>query len=81
MSEDEQLALIKGEAIPVSDSYTCPRCGRTSYNPNDAANKYCGYCHEFEEDQDTENKRLKAEIAFLKSEIDKMIRQRYEENL
>jgi hypothetical protein len=29
--------------------YTCPKCGRISHNPNDALNRYCGYCHLFEE--------------------------------
>lgn len=28
-------------------SFTCPRCGRTSYNPNDIAHRYCGHCHVF----------------------------------
>lgn len=32
--------------------YTCPRCGMTSYNSDDIANRYCGNCHEFESDQD-----------------------------
>jgi hypothetical protein len=30
-------------------SYTCPRCGRTSYNPQDALQGYCGHCHTFED--------------------------------
>lgn len=25
-------------------AYTCPTCGRQSWNPDDAANKYCGVC-------------------------------------
>lgn len=25
-------------------SITCPECGRTSYNPNDIAEGYCGNC-------------------------------------
>lgn len=25
---------------------TCSRCGRTSYNVNDIAERYCGACHE-----------------------------------
>lgn len=29
---------------------TCPRCGRTSHNPNDAAQRYCGWCHAFHDD-------------------------------
>jgi hypothetical protein len=28
-------------------SFTCPRCGRTSHNPNDAREGYCGACHEW----------------------------------
>lgn len=34
----------------MSDTYTCLRCGRTSYNPNDLANRYCGACKRFEDD-------------------------------
>ena len=30
-------------------SYRCPRCGRVSYHPQDLANRYCGFCHQFEE--------------------------------
>lgn len=26
---------------------TCPRCGRTSYNPNDVREGYCGACHDW----------------------------------
>jgi len=29
------------------DSFTCPDCGLTSYNPNDVANGYCGHCHKY----------------------------------
>lgn len=28
----------------MADSITCPTCGRTSYNPNDAVHRYCGVC-------------------------------------
>lgn len=30
-----------------SRSYTCPRCGRASYNPHDVVQKYCGSCHDW----------------------------------
>jgi predicted transcriptional regulator len=33
------------------EMYTCPKCGRISHNPNDALNRYCGYCHIFEEQE------------------------------
>jgi hypothetical protein len=26
-------------------AFTCPVCGRTSHNPNDVAESYCGACH------------------------------------
>jgi hypothetical protein len=41
--------------------YTCPSCGRTSYNPNDALNRYCGYCHVFEADKQA-GRAFKVEI-------------------
>ena len=28
-------------------SFTCPKCRRTSFNPNDEKAGYCGNCHEF----------------------------------
>jgi hypothetical protein len=28
----------------MSESITCPICKRTSYHPDDVANKYCGAC-------------------------------------
>jgi len=27
--------------------FTCPKCHRTSWNPSDIGNQYCGACHEF----------------------------------
>jgi ribosomal protein L37E len=35
---------------PAPQSYTCPRCGRVSYNPNDREHRYCSICKSFEED-------------------------------
>lgn len=29
------------------DKFTCPRCGMTSFNPNDIAQGYCGNCHDW----------------------------------
>lgn len=31
-------------------SITCPKCGMTSYNPNDEREKYCGNCHQFHDE-------------------------------
>ena len=29
------------------DRITCPRCGRTSYHPDDIREGYCGACHDW----------------------------------
>jgi ribosomal protein L37E len=31
-------------------SITCPRCGATSYHPEDIALGYCGRCHDYTSD-------------------------------
>lgn len=31
-------------------SFTCPRCGRTSYHPVDVSEGYCGACHDWTDD-------------------------------
>lgn len=28
-------------------SFLCPRCGRTSYHPDDEKHGYCGGCHDY----------------------------------
>jgi hypothetical protein len=30
-----------------ADSFTCPKCARTSHNPMDVHEQYCGACHEW----------------------------------
>lgn len=36
------------------DYFECPKCHTVSHNPNDAANMYCGRCHQFVEDMRNE---------------------------
>lgn len=36
---------------PPQNSFTCPICGMTSFNPSDVANEYCGNCHDFTGEQ------------------------------
>ena len=38
-------------------SITCLRCGRTSHNRNDVAQRYCGYCHVFHDDPIPEGRK------------------------
>ena len=35
---------MQGAVTHASVTFTCPRCRRTSYNPNDARDRYCGAC-------------------------------------
>jgi len=37
----------------MTRSITCPRCGRTSFNPNDIEQRYCGNCHRFHDHTST----------------------------
>jgi hypothetical protein len=38
--------LLKAISSQVSSApvFICPRCGRSSYNPQDIVNRYCGVC-------------------------------------
>jgi len=45
-----QLAVASEheDARPAeSESFTCPRCGATSWNPADIREGYCGRCHDW----------------------------------
>lgn len=33
--------------MTAAAGFTCPRCGRTSRNPNDIHEGYCGACHDW----------------------------------
>lgn len=44
--EEEQKAFPKTFTIsPDGKSITCLHCQKTSHNPNDVENEYCGFCH------------------------------------
>lgn len=46
----EQIERILPSTYEIKgNSITCLVCGQTSYNRNDVANKYCGYCKRFHE--------------------------------
>lgn len=34
----------------TGDSITCMKCRQTSHNPNDVAQRYCGFCKVFHDD-------------------------------
>lgn len=40
-------ALLALRIIKKMPTFTCPDCQRTSYNPNDVRERYCGACHKF----------------------------------
>lgn len=43
----EYLLGVGAALAPARPSITCPRCGRTSYHPDDIAHGYCGACHDW----------------------------------
>jgi ribosomal protein L37E len=54
-------------------TFTCPRCGRTSHNPNDAREGYCGACHDWTGEDDwlaAENQRHEDEMAQRREWLD-----------
>ena len=61
----------------VIKMYTCPSCGRTSYNPNDTLNRYCGYCHVFEADKQAMNRLDRDRIEKITKSILLVIRENY----
>ncbi|MBA7657056.1 hypothetical protein ES703_64986 [subsurface metagenome] len=36
------------------ESYTCPKCGMTSYHPEDVKHEYCGNCHKTKRELEAE---------------------------
>ena len=51
-AQREAAGPIRGQRALVTiidevESFTCPRCGMTSYNPNDVREGYCGNCHDW----------------------------------
>lgn len=39
--------IVAGIGEALGDSFTCPRCGMTSHNPDDVREGYCGNCHDW----------------------------------
>lgn len=54
-AEDEDMVVVSiatledGRVVTPATvpSFKCPRCGATSYNPDDIANGYCGACRDW----------------------------------
>lgn len=44
------INIMTGHSLTIRQGYKCPRCQRVSFNPKDAAERYCGACHTFAED-------------------------------
>lgn len=47
LPETVSILVDVDTGTPLRGAFTCPRCGRTSYNPSDAKYGYCGACHDF----------------------------------
>jgi len=42
--------ILIGARPGLPPAIKCLICERVSYNPNDIAQRYCGFCHHFHED-------------------------------
>lgn len=49
---ERRIAAIDRHLQTAPPSITCPRCGRTSFNTHDIAERYCGACHRFYDEGD-----------------------------
>lgn len=38
---------ICDQCAEIERGFTCPRCRRTSHNPDDVREGYCGHCHDW----------------------------------
>jgi ribosomal protein L37E len=48
--EGKNYELVRDEVSGAAVAIKCLTCGRTSHNPHDVEQKYCGHCHVFHED-------------------------------
>lgn len=44
---DDVRGQINTALSAAANAFTCPKCERTSYHPEDKRNGYCGHCHQF----------------------------------
>jgi hypothetical protein len=51
-SVEGKEALERLERLFPPREFVCPDCGRTSHNLNDAAQRYCGACNKFFDDDE-----------------------------
>jgi hypothetical protein len=51
--------IVRPRVGMLTGSFTCLTCHRTSYNPHDAEQRYCGYCHRFHDDAAAQAAQLK----------------------
>ena len=59
---------------PADASFSCPRCGRTSHNPNDAREGYCGACHAWTAPRVTAVAPADASVADVRKALDRKFR-------
>jgi hypothetical protein len=49
---------VRLEPIPDTPSVVCPACGRRSFHPQDIAESYCGFCHNWHSEMSGEMREL-----------------------
>jgi hypothetical protein len=47
VTDAQGATVYEGPVEGTAPSFTCPRCHRTSWNPNDVREGYCGACHDW----------------------------------
>lgn len=47
MTSAVQVTAELWQDLEMAPSFTCPKCGMTSYHRSDVAEGYCGHCHAF----------------------------------
>lgn len=49
--------------MTAPESITCPQCGRTSYNPNDVRERYCGACYQWHNQMPNQLEQFAEQVA------------------
>jgi protein-arginine kinase activator protein McsA len=60
--------------VTTAPSITCPRCGMTSYNPNDIRERYCGNCHAYHDDIAMAQREVEALVRAFPKETAELLR-------
>jgi hypothetical protein len=69
----EDVHPFDGVVRMTQPSITCPKCHRTSYNPNDIREEYCGNCTEWHRHMRKPRNVIRTPVAESVARHDKMV--------